>query len=371
LTHQHGLTNVVIVELSALYLPQFHPIAENNAWWGEGFTEWTNVRKARSLFRRHHQPIQPGELGYYSLLEPTTRSAQAALAREYGVTSFCYWHYWFAGRELLEQPLDEVLASGEPDFPFFVGWANQTWSGVWHGAPDRILIEQTYPGRSDHQEHFDRLLPAFKDRRYVTRDGRPVLLIFRPTDLPNPADFVTTWQTMAREAGLAGLYLVAWIEGKPWGVEYTSHHADGFDAGLYVQFPFQHTPLTRLRDRLRGWSERFGPARYRYAIRLPRPVSKIEGVVHASVQPNWDNTPRSQRRGSVIIDAAPTKFAQHLEEALTDELRRPKDQQMVVVKSWNEWAEGNYLEPDSIRGRGWLESIRVARRAVGLDGEAT
>lgn len=356
------------MELSALYLPQFHPIPENDEWWGEGFTEWTNVKKARPLFRGHQQPVVPGELGYYSLLDPPVRERQAELARTFGVTSFCYWHYWFNGVQLLQRPLQEVVTNGTPNFPFFVGWANQSWSGIWHGAPNRILMEQTYPGPHDDQAHFDVLLPAFSDDRYVRRDGRPVLLIFRPSELPNPRAFVDTWQAMARAADFPGLYLVAWIEGRPWGAQYTTHDVDGFDAGLYVEFPFERTVTTKVRDRLRARSERFGPGRYHFTDDLPLPNVPIPGVVHPSVQPNWDNTPRSQRRGVVGLDSSPQRFQRHLTQALRYERDRESssEKQLVVVKSWNEWAEGNYLEPDQRHGRAWLEAVRGARDEVGL-----
>ncbi len=351
------------MELSALYLPQFHPIPENDEWWGPGFTEWTNVRRAVPLFRGHRQPIIPGELGYYSLLDPAVRERQAELARSAGITSFCYWHYWFGGRRLLERPFDEVLQSHSPVLPFFLGWANQSWSGVWHGAPNKILMEQSYPD-GDDEAHFNSLLAAFRDPRYVRIDGRPVLLVFCPGDLPEPARFVERWQQMATNHGLGGLYLVAWLEGREWGVNYTRHDADGFDAGLYVHFPFQRTVRTKVRDRLRAHDERFGPGRYRYAKHLPSPPEVIAGRIHQSVQPNWDNTPRSARRGAVITDSSPAKFAAQLTEALQRELRNPPGQQLCVIKSWNEWAEGNYLEPDELNGQGWLNAVSTARRTV-------
>ncbi len=354
------------MELSALYLPQFHPIPENDEWWGEGFTEWTNVRRARPLFRGHQQPVVPGELGYYSLLDPEIREAQADLARAHGVTSFCYWHYWFAGRRLLEKPFDQVLASGAPDFPFLLGWANQSWSGIWHGAPHRTLMEQTYPA-GDDEAHFKSLLPAFRDPRYVRLQGRPVFIIYRPTELPNPRAFVDTWQGLARQAGLDGLYLVAWIEGRDWGVNYTTHDADGFDAGLYVHFPFERTPVTRLRDKLRARDERFGPGRYRYATDLPSPVTHLRGRVHPSVQPNWDNTPRSQRRGQLAVKSSPQAFQRHLLQALTRENTHHENERLCVIKSWNEWAEGNYIEPDARYGRGWLAAVRNAREHAGWE----
>ena len=168
----------------ALYLPQFHPIPENDEWWGKGFTEWTNMAKAKPMFRGHYQPHIPADLGFYDLRVPETRIAQAEMAKEYGIEAFCYYHYWFAGKRMLERPFAEVLESGEPDFPFCLCWANETWTGIWHGAPNRVLIEQTYPGFDDHQNHFDFLLRAFTDRRYVTVDGKPLFLIYQATRHP-------------------------------------------------------------------------------------------------------------------------------------------------------------------------------------------
>ena len=175
----------------ALYLPQFHPIPENDQWWGKGFTEWTNVARAKPLFGRHKQPRVPADLGFYDLRLPEAREAQAALARAYGIEGFCYWHYWFGdGKQLLERPLAEVVASGEPDFPFCLAWANETWTGKWYGAPNRILAEQTYPGEADHIRHFYALLPAFRDPRYVTVDGLRVFLIYKPAAIPDLKRFI-------------------------------------------------------------------------------------------------------------------------------------------------------------------------------------
>ena len=180
------------IRVIAFYLPQFHPIPENDLWWGPGFTEWTNVARARRFYPGHYQPRLPGELGFYDLRLPETREAQAVLAADYGLSAFCYWHYWFGGgRRLLERPFDEVLQSGSPDFPFCLGWANQTWSGIWHGAPSRMLIEQTYPGESDYRAHFETVLPAFKDPRYVRIDGRPLFSCTTPPIFPSRNGFST------------------------------------------------------------------------------------------------------------------------------------------------------------------------------------
>ncbi|HEY8080585.1 MAG TPA: glycoside hydrolase family 99-like domain-containing protein [Acidimicrobiales bacterium] len=347
------------MDVLALYLPQFHPIPENDQWWEPGFTEWTNVAAARPLFRGHRQPDLPGELGFYDLRVPEVRAHQADLASSHGISAFCWWHYWFAGTRLLERPFDEVLESGAPSLPFCLGWANQSWSGVWHGAPDRILIEQTYP-ENDDRAHFDSLLRAFRDPRYYRVDGRPLFLVFRPQELPDAAGFVDRWQAMAREAGLDGLYLVAFAETRAWGTQYDSHVEDGFDAAVHVAFPFERTPATRVRDKLRTSSERFGPGRYRYANDLASYPRTLRGVVHPCVYPNWDNTPRSQRRGSVVVDASPERFARHLRQATRRATLNPPGQQLVFIKSWNEWAEGNHLEPDRVHGRGWLEAVRDA-----------
>ena len=200
----------------AFYLPQYHPIPENDAWWGKGFTEWTNVGKAKPLYRGHYQPRVPADLGYYDLRVPETRQAQADMARSYGVEGFMYWHYWFGGgKRLLERPFNEVLASGEPDFPFALAWANETWKGFAHGLTNRnTLIEQRYLGEQDYIDHFHAVLPAFRDRRYITVDGKPLFMVYKPLQHPDMQAFVELWQRLARENGLPGIYFVgqAFIE---------------------------------------------------------------------------------------------------------------------------------------------------------------
>src|SRR5260370_41455353 len=178
-----GTLTMPQARLLAFYLRQFHPIRENDEWWGRGFTEWTNTAKAKPLFRGHYQPHVPADLGFYDLRVPETRQAQADMAAAYGIEGFCYYHYWFAGKRILERPFNEVLKSGQPKLPFCLCWANHTWTGIWLGEPNRILIEQTYPGEHDHRAHFDALLPAFTDPRYVTMHDKPIFVIFRPTEI--------------------------------------------------------------------------------------------------------------------------------------------------------------------------------------------
>jgi hypothetical protein len=359
----------------AFYLPQFHPIPENEAWWGPGFTEWSNVVSARPLFRGHQQPNLPANLGFYDLRVAETREQQARLAAAHGIEAFCYWHYWFAGRQLLERPFDEVLRSGRPDFPFCLGWANQTWSGVWHGAPERVLIEQTYPGADDDRRHFEALLPAFNDPRYLRVDGRPLFYVFRPEQLPEPSTFAARWRRMAAEAGLPGIYLVAEISdllGR--GPVFGDPRAAGFDAGVYMRLPAENrTIAARLRMRMQRKLLR-RPEIYAYARQaIAPPVSTADALLLPCVYPNWDNTPRSGRRGLVLTGSGPKLFRVHLRAALASLDSRPADERLLFIKSWNEWAEGNYLEPDQRSGSANLEVLGAelaAQPARAADAEA-
>jgi lipopolysaccharide biosynthesis protein len=342
----------------AFYLPQFHPIPENDEWWGPGFSEWTNTAKARPLFPGHTQPHIPADLGFYDLRLAESREAQADLARRHGVEAFCYWHYWFAGRRILERPYEEMLRSGKPDFSFCLGWANQTWSGIWYGDADRILIEQTYPGPEDDRRHFQHILPAFRDPRYFRVEGRPLFYVFRPELLPEPAAFVERWQAMARSAGLDRLYLVAEVSDLlGQGPKYVDVEHDGFDAGVYVRIPAQTDKWSiakmRVARKLLRW-----PEHYRYARRPHRPPSEFApNRIHPCVYPNWDNTPRSGREGLVVIGSNPEAFRRQITAAVEALADRSPQQRLLFVKSWNEWAEGNYLEPDLEHGRGFLRVL--------------
>lgn len=339
----------------ALYLPQFHPIPENDEWWGPGFTEWTNVARARPLFRGHLQPQLPGALGFYDLRLPEVRERQSELAQQAGVEAFCYWHYWFGdGRRILERPFAEVLQSGTPSIKFCLGWANESWTGIWHGAGDRILMEQRYPGRADDQAHFATLLPAFWDDRYLTVAGRPLLHVYRPENLPSAAQFIDDWQKMATHAGLPGLYLVAGVSHR-----YRSFLQDGFDAAFWPRLPYEEGGrvqlLTRWRRRVRRQ-----PLVRPYA---DKPLaSTLEGVDPDRLQPcvvtNWDNTPRSGRDGVVLTGASPERMRVHLRAATRAVQDRPVEERIIWLKSWNEWAEGNYLEPDLTYGDARLRVLR-------------
>jgi hypothetical protein len=344
----------------AFYLPQFHLIPENDEWWGPGFTEWRNVAKARPLYRGHYQPRIPADLGMYDLRVPETRTAQADLARAYGVEGFCYWHYWFAGRRILERPFNEVLRTKEPNFPFCLAWANQTWTGVWHGLSDKILIEQTYPGRDDYIAHFHALLPAFLDDRYITVDGKPLFYVYVPDALPSAREFTDLWRELALRAGLGGLYLV--------GAGPSSWHPreSGFDAAVDTGLPpVDHwrplsTPIARLKWE---WKKRLRrPNLYRFEDISEDFVNRVGSAPHVtqhlSLIPDFDNTPRSGINGLVLHGSTPELFRRQVRKVMSIGLDVPLERRLVFLKSWNEWAEGNYMEPDVRFNRAYLEALR-------------
>ncbi len=352
----HG---AILARLIAFYLPQFHPIPENDEWWGRGFTEWTNTARAKPLFPGHYQPHVPADLGYYDLRLPETRAAQAAMARAYSVEAFCYYHYWFAGRRILDRPFNEVLASGEPDFPFCLCWANQTWTGIWHGEPDRVLIEQTYPGPDDHRRHFDALLPAFHDRRYVRVDDKPIFVFFRPADLPETKATTELWRRMAQDAGLGDLFLLGTNVPDRW-----TFSDLGLDGAIVGKLPRLHPWVSRrtlIKWLRRKYQDAAGmPTIYRYEEVIPQwsRADAFAAGAYPCLIPSWDNTPRSGRNGLVLHGATPQLFEAHARRIEAGVRDRAAHENLVFIKSWNEWAEGNHLEPDQKFGLGFLEAMR-------------
>jgi lipopolysaccharide biosynthesis protein len=350
----------------AFYLPQFHPTRENDEWWGPGFTEWTNVAAARRLYPGHRQPMLPGELGFYDLRLPDVRAAQADLARAYGVDAFCYWHYWFTGRRVLERVVDEVVASGEPDFGFCLAWANPSWIGSWFGAPDELLIEQRYGGDDDLRAHFDHLLPIITDRRYVRVDGKPLIYVEAPRELPDAPRFTELWRELADKAGLPGLFLLGRRRGE---IGQWKPSADGFDGA--VNWLLQPAHRRMVAEGGRRWDWLFTsltrriprlPTIYlnhKWSLYIPTMATDDE-LDFPCVMPNWDNTPRARHDGVVFHGASPAQFREQVAYAveLLNQSNHPPSQRLLFVKSWNEWAEGNYLEPDRAHGRGWLEALR-------------
>lgn len=348
-----------LARLIAFYLPQFHPIPENDLWWGKGFTEWTNMAKAKPMFPGHYQPHVPADLGFYDLRVPESRIAQADMARKYGVEAFCYYHYWFAGRRILERPFNEVLKSGEPAFPFCLCWANETWSGIWHGSPNRVLIQQTYPGMADHQAHFYSLLTAFTDSRYLTLDEKPVFLLYRPKEIPDLERVTDHWREMALKEGLKGLHLVGVSKDPAWP------QAHGLDASITPYLPFigitwhsWRNPIQKFRLFYKNATGR--PWIFSYRNELPNFVRSVpQGIRnYPCIVPNWDNTPRSGKNGLVLDGSTPELFRAQAKKALQVTENVPFEHRLIFIKSWNEWAEGNHLEPDLKFGTSYLEVIK-------------
>ncbi len=355
----------------AYYLPQFHPIPENDEWWGKGFTEWTNVGKAKPLYPGHYQPHVPADLGYYDLRVPETREAQAQMAREYGVEGFVYWHYWFGnGKRLLERPFNEVLASGKPDFPFALAWANETWAGFAHGASDERppLIEQTYPGDEDYIAHFKCVLPAFQDERYITCDGKPIFLIYRANSHPNMVHFIELWNQLAIDSGLKGIYFIAHEmerqDDESVRFYYAKRKSEGFDGVNFVnviqrdlrKMPFFYrairklfykTPLFRLVPDIRP-----------YDVSVFKTCLDCQEDVFPSVVPDWDHTPRTGLRGIALVGSTPEKFQSTVRYAVKQVKNKPDERKFIFIKSWNEWAEGNYMEPDLRWGCAYLDALK-------------
>ena len=370
----------------AYYLPQFHPIPENDEYWGKGFTEWTNVGKAKPLFKGHYQPRVPADLGYYDLRMSEIREAQADLARDAGIEGFCYWHYWFGnGKQLLERPFNEVLASGKPDFPFCLGWANHSWTTkTWKkqkGSGNTMIVEQTYPGKEDHLLHFNYVLKAFKDDRYIKVDGKPLFVIFEPLSIPDVNSFISLWQSLAVENGLRGIHFVGNIQNTSGrslnnktksffpidrSAEYYNAVLDaGYDAVASIgmwraeailkgRFGFF---LHRFLETHLGFSSL---SRFNYRDIMANYYVQEDSWenVYPSLVPQWDRSPRAGKLNGIYVNSTPANFKQAVENAIKLVENKQDEHKLLFLKSWNEWAEGNYVEPDLKYGHGYLDALK-------------
>lgn len=360
----------------AFYLPQYHPTPQNDKFWGKGFTEWTNVTKAKPLFKGHYQPKLPSDLGFYDLRLPIIREQQAQMAREAGVEGFMYWHYWFGnGVMTLQDIFEDVLKSGKPDFPFCLGWANHEWSNkTWTKGKafqkDTVIFDMKYPGEKDWIAHFNYCLPAFKDKRYITVDGKPLFYLWQAFRMPDLKEFIACWQKMAKENGLPGIHFVAlwWSDN-----EFTKESFDRYnDVGIeainpaYLTYAEDRALGSKLRKKIRGLFNRvtlgnFGSIKkFDYKNIIPYLTKEIdkEDIVYPTILSGYDRTARSGAKATIYYNYTPELFSKHIKQIIDSVQDKPFEHRIVFLKSWNEWAEGNYVEPDQKYGHGYLDALR-------------
>jgi lipopolysaccharide biosynthesis protein len=345
----------------AIHLPQFHPFQENDEWWGKGFTEWTNVAKAKPLFEGHYQPHLPADLGFYDLRLEEARIAQAELAKEYGIYGFCYYHYWFNGKRLLNRPLDDMLSTQTPDFPFMLCWANENWTRRWDGQEQEVLIKQEYSDEDD-VKHIRFLIETFfSDPRYIKVDNKPFFLIYRPSLFPDINRTIDTWREEALRMGIGELYLGY--------VQVYSFKQDpkelGFDCAIEFHPDFNNAPTQEFGDIIKKLKHKVkiepspyalnGVFSYKDYVSKMVSLSKAPQNVYPGITPGWDNSARRKSDARIFIDATPKEYERWL-SSIKDKYK--DEDTFLFINAWNEWAEGNHLEPCQKWGRAYLEATR-------------
>ena len=350
--------------LIAFYLPQYHPIPENDEWWGEGFTEWRNVSKTQPLFTGHYQPHVPADLGFYDLRDEETRIAQAELAEQYGIEGFCYYHYWFNGKRLLEQPLEDLLKSGKPDYPFCICWANENWTRRWDGEDKEILMRQEY-SEEDDRNHILSLLPVFKDPRYIRINGKPLFLVYRTEDMPNPARSAEIWREEARKSGIGEISLchvesMGKCDPKAINFDMALEFApDWWNKG--AQLKADSDLFTRAEGDVRKVCDNNFVHAYQGLIDTMMAKEIPDYKWLRCVTPSWDNTARRKEGANIFLDSTPEKYKLWLSRAIANtNARLLGDERIIFVNAWNEWAEGCHLEPDQKFGHAYLAATRQA-----------
>jgi lipopolysaccharide biosynthesis protein len=363
----------------AFYLPQFHPIPENDRWWGQGFTEWRNVASARPAFRGHYQPHIPADLGFYDLRVPETRAAQAELAQAHGIHAFCYYHYWFLGKRLLERPFNDVLESGEPSLPFMLCWANENWTRAWDGGSSEVLLRQEY-SPADDVAHLRWLARAFADDRYVRIGGRPVFLVYKASELPEPRRTTDSWRSEAQRLGIGELYL---LRVESYREPIVDPRAMGFDGSVEFQpdtrllgarIPARALRVAGRLTRLEGGRCRQVVHRYSDLVDNALGQTQPDYKRYRCITPSWDNSPRRDG-GLVLTGSSPEEFRRWLVGTMGQFRPHGRDEDLLFVNAWNEWAEGNHLEPCLRFGHRYLEVHRDAlvsgRQPLPVSGDPT
>ena len=350
------------IKIFALYLPQFHTIPENDEWWGKGFTEWTNVKKAKPLFRGHNQPRVPINDYYYNLLNDNTFKCQTDIAKNYGVDGFCFYHYWFNGKLLLEKPLENYLSNKELDFPFFFSWANEPWARTWDGENHNVIMPQKYGGIDDIINHFNYMLPYFRDDRYVKINCKPVFVLYRPNSISYLEDMIITWNKLAKQNGLEGIYFIESLTG--YQNDKLSNNTDAcfYFEPMWTTHPRNifHRLVKKIKFKVRGLNLRS------YSKTMKQILAK-ELLSHdrfAGFFVDWDNSPRKGERGTIFIGTSVKVFEHYFIKQLNK--MNANNCPWMFINAWNEWGEGTYLEPDKSNGMGFLETIRDVRERLHL-----
>lgn len=341
----------------AFYLPQFHTIPENDEWWGKGFTEWVNVKKSEPLFKGHNQPEVPLQ-GYYDLSDVNEMVKQAKMAKEYGLYGFCYYHYWFQGKLLLEKPLEQMLQTPEVDIPFCLCWANEAWARTWDGSEKQVLMSQNYDENDEQlKSHFVYFLQFFKDARYIKEDNKPILVIYKPHLIQNIDYVLEFWNRLAIENGFDGMIFA-----------YQHHSAfsfpekiKGFDFGIEFEpwFTIDREEMLRkniIQKIVKKIKQR--PSIVDYDEVWKKILERTpNGKVCPGAFVSWDNSPRMGNRATVVNGATPEKFKQYYMKQV-ERARELYKSEYIFINAWNEWAEGAHLEPDEKNGYGYLEAIK-------------
>ncbi len=357
MTPQSLTENKFTPRLIAFYLTQFHPTPENDQWWGKGFTEWTNVTKAQPLFNGHFQPHLPSDFGFYDLRVRETRRDQIAVAKQYGINGFCYHYYWFSGKRILNFPLDDMLADAESDMPFCLCWANENWTRRWDAADHEVLIAQQYLPEDD-LNFIKSLIPIFKDKRYIKVDDNPFLIVYRPQHLPDVGKTVKVWREYCRSIGLGEIHLCAALT---HGNENFAQF--GFDSG--IEFPPHNLKNHNINDAVKFHNAFQGNVmQYATIAQSFLDRSYNTACVFRTVFPSWDNTARTKDRALVVLNGTPDNFEYWLSSTIDNAKNTCKDDQLVFINAWNEWAEGCHLEPDRWFGHGFLQATLNAKNGL-------